>query len=364
MIQFDQTLLLILCGTGLLAISSGIMGCFVLLQRKSLFGDTIAHATLPGIAGIFLLTGSKLPCILLLGGIISASIGAMAINYITEHSTLKKDTALGIVLATSFGLGTMLLSKIQTYPTAHQAGIAKYLLGNASTILYSDFYMIVAVMVVSLICLKLFFSEYKIFLFNPDYAQAIGVPTQKISMLLTMTTMLTIVVGLQTVGVILISALLIAPAAAARQWTQNFSTMIFLSSCFAIFSTISGTLLSSAVVHLPTGPTIVVIATLVTFLSILIAPRGVLTQWLAKKSQVRKIHALKMLSHFMLFNESKTDPYHPHDIKALQVIGKKGTKATLLYLEKQGLIESTGKNFFRLTPKGFAWAIEHHKGQS
>lgn len=337
---------------------------FCTTAKKSLFGDTIAHATLPGIAGIFLLFNSKLTWVLMIGGMISAGIGALTINYITAHCTLKKDTALGIVLATSFGLGTMLLSKIQTYPTAHQAGITKYLLGNASTILYSDFYMIVAVTAINLVCLKLFFKEYKIVLFNPDYGYTIGVPVQKISILLTLTTMLTIVVGLQTVGVILISALLITPAAAALQWTQKFSTMIFLSSCFAIFSTVSGTLLSSGIVHLPTGPTIVVIATSITFLSILVAPRGVITSWLAKKRQMKKIHALKALSHFMLFNESKTDPYHPHDIKALQAIGKTSTKSMLRYLEKQGLIESTKKNFFRLTPKGFAWVIQHHKGHS
>ncbi|HSW76169.1 MAG TPA: metal ABC transporter permease [Candidatus Saccharimonadales bacterium] len=360
--MIDQTLLLIMFATGLLAINAGIMGCFVLLQRKSLFGDTIAHATLPGIAGIFLILHSKLTWILMMGGMISASIGAITIHYIIKQSTLKKDTALGIVLATSFGFGTALLSKIQTYPTAHQAGITKYLLGNASTILYSDLYMIAAVSIINLICLKLFFKEYCILLFNPDYAHTIGIPVQKISMLITLKTMLTIVVGLQTVGVILISALLIAPAAAARQWTQQFSTMIFLSACFAILSTTTGTLISSFVNHLPTGPTIVVIATLITFLSILFSPQGVVTSWITKKHHMKKIHASKMLSHFMLFNESKTDPYHAHDIKALQAIGKQSTKATLRYLEKEGLIEqSHQKNFFRLTPKGFSSASHQHK---
>lgn len=352
MIVFDQTLLLILFGTGLLGISAGIVGCFVLLQQKSLFGDTIAHATLPGICGVFLLTGSKLPCVIMIGGIFSATIGSMAIHYITDHSTLKKDTALGIVLATSFGLGTLLLSRIQINPTAHQAGITKYLLGNASTMLHSDLYFIACVTIINFLSLRLFWNEYKIFLFNSDYGQSIGVPIKTISLLLSITTMITIVVGLQTVGVILISALLIAPAAGAKQWTQSLSNMVFLSACFGLFSTTLGTILSSAIPHLPTGPTIVIIACLITIVSIFCAQNGILTTIVKQRIREKKINALKMLSHFMLFNESKTDPFHAHDLAALKALGKKSTSATLYYLHAQGFIEPTKKNFWRLTQKG------------
>ncbi|MCX5923234.1 MAG: metal ABC transporter permease [Candidatus Dependentiae bacterium] len=352
MIIFDQTLLIILLGTGLLGISAGIVGCFILLQEKSLFGDTIAHATLPGICGIFLLTESKLPCIIMIGGIFSATIGSIAINYITAHSSLKKDTALGIVLATSFGLGTLLLSKIQTSPNANQAGITKYLLGNASTMLNSDLYFITGATIIIFLSLKLFWNEYKIFLFNKDYGESIGVPTKWISFLLSIITIITIVVGLQTVGVILISALLIAPAGAARQWTNSLSTMVFLSSCFGLFSTTIGTLLSSSIPHLPTGPTIVIIACSITFISMLFSQNGIITTIIKQKIQTKKINALKMLSHFMLFNESKTDPFHAHDLAALKALGKKGTSSTLTYLQSHGLIEPTQKNFWRLTPNG------------
>jgi manganese/zinc/iron transport system permease protein len=352
MIIFDQTLLIILLGTGLLGISAGIVGCFILLQEKSLFGDTIAHATLPGICGIFLLTESKLPCIIMIGGIFSAIIGSMAINYILAHSSLKKDTALGIVLATSFGLGTLLLSKIQTNPTANQAGMTKYLLGNASTMLNSDLYFIVGATIIIFICLKLFWHEFKMFLFNKDYGQSMGIPTKWISFLINMITIFTIVVGLQTVGVILISALLIAPAGAAKQWTNSLSTMIFLSSCFGLFSTTIGTLLSSTILHLPTGPTIVIIACSITFFSILFSQHGIITTIVKQKIRTKKINALKMLSNFMLFNESKTDPFHAHDLAALKALGKKSTSSTLSYLQSNGLIELAQKNFWRLTPKG------------
>ena len=354
MIIFDQTLLLILCGTGLLGISAGIIGCFVILQHKSLFGDTIAHATLPGICAMFLLTNSKLPLLLMIGGIISAAIGSMAIDYIIMHSTLKKDTALGVVLASSFGLGTLLLSRIQINPSAYQAGISKYLLGNASTILHSDFYFISIVTILVFLILKIFFNEFSIFLFNSDFAQTIGIPTKTISFFLTMTTMLTIVVGLQTVGVILISALLIAPAAAALQWTHRLSTMIFLSACFGCMATTIGTLISSTIPHLPTGPTIVIVASFITFFSLFFAPSGIITSWIKQKTQVENITSIQMLSRFMLFNESKTDPFHAHDITALKSLGKKIPEKTLRYLQKQRLIESTQKNFWRLTPQGLA----------
>lgn len=358
MIQFDQTMLLILLGTNILAISTGIVGSFIVLQEKSLFGDTIAHATLPGIAAIFLFTGLKASWVLMFGGTISALAGAVAIQYISSNSSLKNDTALGIILATSFGVATVLLSHLQNIPNANQAGIAKYMLGNASTIIKSDLWAIICITGLIIICTIAVWKEFKIFLFDCNYAKTLNIDTRKISILMTTLTVLAIVVGLQTVGVILISSLLVAPAVAARQWTNKLHIMLPLSSALAMCSTTAGILLSGSISHLPTGPTIVICATLITFICILFSPSGIISEWLAKNKKIKLINNLHMLSHFMLFNESTTDPDHAHDLMALQALGKKSRPKTLVHLQQEGLIEETEKNFWRLTKKGYALAIQ------
>ncbi len=356
MIQFDHTLFIVLCGTTLVGITSGIIGCFVVLQRQSLFGDAIAHATLPGLTGMFLYTSSKAPLPLFVGATISGILGAWAIQLINQHSTLKKETSLGIILSTTFGLGTVFLSIIQAYPTASKAGINKFLLGNSATLLYDDLKVIIIVTAIVIATITACWKECKLFVFNQEFAHSIGINTRLIHIILTALTVLTIIVGLQTVGVVLISSLLIAPASAAYQWTHRLAPMVFLSCLFSSIATITGTLISCSHAHLPTGPIIIVVATLCTFFSILCAPQnGILYAHYKKKQQLKTIHAEKMLSHFMLFNESKTNPFHPHDLQALQAIGKKSTNETLQYLAAQKLIISPQKNFWCLTAKGVAY---------
>lgn len=362
MIQFDHTLFIVLLGTTLVGLASGIMGCFVILQRQSLFGDAIAHATLPGLAGMFLYTGSKVPLALFSGATLSGALGAYFIHLINQHTTLKKETSLGIILSTTFGLGTVFLSIIQTYPTAHKAGINKFLLGNAATLLWQDLTLIFFVTALVITTVTLFWKECKIYVFNKEFAHTIGLNTYKINIILTTLTVITIIVGLQTVGVVLISSLLIAPASAAYQWTNRLSSMIFISCLFSCLATTTGTLISCSCSHLPTGPTIIIVATLITFASILCAPQhGIIYGYLKKQNQLQHIDAEKMLANFMLFNESKTDPFHAHDLQALQAIGKKSTEKTLHFLASQNLITSKKKNFWNLTPNGFKAAAKLHK---
>jgi manganese/zinc/iron transport system permease protein len=352
MIQFDQTLFLILLTTGILGINAGMIGTFLVLSKKSLFGDTIAHATLPGLTGIFFYTMSKNPCILLISATISALFAAFIIDQLEQKTTLKKDTILGIVLATSFGLGTVFLSKIQTIPDAHQAGLTKYLLGNASTLLHQDLFLILSITLISIMFVLIICNRYKTMLFDAEFAVTNNIATRIISGIMLLLTTLTIVIGLQTVGVILISALLIAPASAARQWSYKFETVIVLAAFFGMLSTTAGTLLSSSMMHVPTGPTIVIVATTLTFFSILFAPQGIVIIWLKKQRHMQKMDERAMLQNFLLFNEGLQNPFHPHDLKALQAVGKKSTNTIIATLKSQGLITSPQKNFWQLTPQG------------
>jgi manganese/zinc/iron transport system permease protein len=269
MMQFDHTLCLILASTALLGINAGLLGIFLVLQRKSLFADTISHATLPGITGLFLYTQSKNSLVLMCGALISAILASLLIDYLQQTTKLKKETILGIVLSTSFGIGTIFLSKIQTMANAHQAGLTRYLLGNASTMLYQDLYTIAIITTLTILCILLCYKPYQTMLFDPEFAHTHHLCHPYLARVFLILTTLTIVIGLQSVGVILITALLITPACAALLCTHSYTRCLMLSAFFGFFATSSGTLIASYHNRIPTGPVIVVIACLITLFCLL-----------------------------------------------------------------------------------------------
>lgn len=274
--MIDYTLQTILIGTTILGITSGLLGVFILLRRQSLLSDAISHAALPGIALLFLLTHSKNPFVLMLGGAITGGIGTLFMQLITKTTSLKKDAALGIVLSVFFGFGLVLMTVIQKQPIAHQAILNKFLFGNVSTLLQSDLYAMAMIGAIVVLSVGLLWKEFALITFDPDFAHALGFSVSMLDILLTILTVFTIVIGLQTVGVVLMSTMLIAPAAAARQWTSNIKVMAMLSVFFAVTSGMVGAVLSSLISQLPTGPMIVVILSVVVIGSLLFAPhRGV-----------------------------------------------------------------------------------------
>lgn len=275
----DYTLRTVMIATALFGITGALIGSFTFMQRQSLLGDVISHATLPGIILALMLTHSKNPIILLCGGMLSAALGVACMNLIVKQTSLKKDAALGIVLSVFFGIGLILLTRLQQVPEAQHGLIIKYIFGNASTVIHTDLYMIGTVSLITCILLLAFWKEYTLLVFDAPHAAQLGYPVQAMQHLLTLLTILCITTGLQLVGVVLMSSFLIAPAAAARQWTTNFRSMILLASCFGCFSAVTGTALSAQYTHLPTGPLIVVIASLIVGISLFCAPtRGIYTK--------------------------------------------------------------------------------------
>lgn len=272
MILFDYTLAITLIGITILGATAGLLGTFVFLRRQSLLGDAISHAALPGIAIAFLLTHSKNPLVLMLGGAISGGIGTLFMQIITHHTRLKKDTALGIVLSVFFGFGLVLMTAIQKMPIANQSILNKFLFGNISTLLPMDIYAMAIIGAIVCLCTVVLWKEFALITFDAHFAHSVGFATHTLDALLTMLVVAAIVIGLQTVGVILMSSMLIAPAAAARQWTTRLSTMALLSMFFAVSAGISGAMMSSYVDRLPTGPAIVVVLSIFVIVSLMVAP--------------------------------------------------------------------------------------------
>jgi len=276
---FDYTLRTVALGAAVLGLVSGVLGAFAVLRKQSLLGDAISHAALPGVALAFLLTGSKEAAVLVIGAIIAGWLGTLLVMQVTQQTRIKPDAALGIVLAVFFGFGLLLLTFIQRLPDAAKAGLDKFLFGQAATLLGRDVITMAVLGGAAVAAVMLFWKEFKLLSFDPEFAGSAGYPVRRLDVLLTTLTVIAIVVGLQTVGVVLMSAMLVAPASAARQWTERLNVMVLLSGAFGALVGLLGALTSSLVPRLPTGPTIVLYMSGIVVISLLLAPqRGLIAR--------------------------------------------------------------------------------------
>jgi len=277
---FDYTIRTVALGSGIMGIVSGMLGAFAVLRRQSLLGDAMSHAALPGIVLAFIITGSKEPLALMIGAAVAGWIGALFVMTIISTTRIKQDGALGLILATFFGFGLVLLTWVQSRPNAAQAGLDKYLFGQAATLLERDVATMAAIGGLALLVLALFWKECAILSFDPDFARSMGLLVHVLSALLTSLLVAAISIGLQAVGVVLMSALIVAPGVAARQWTDRLGVMVLLSGVFGAVAGVGGVLLSGAAARLPTGPVIVVCISALALISLLIAPRrGLVWNW-------------------------------------------------------------------------------------
>lgn len=273
----DYTFQTVALGATLMGIISGVLGCFAVLRKQSLLGDGVSHAALPGVVMAFLLTGSKNTEQLLLGALITGLVATFLIIGIVKHSRIKFDSALAFIMSVFFGLGLVLLTYAQRVPNANQAGLKRFIYGQAATLMERDVKIMALCGIALLLLIVLFWKEFKLFSFDPEFARVMGFGTGTLNALLSFLIVLAIIIGLQTVGVVLMSAMLIAPAVAARQWSNSLWRMVVLAAIFGAASGVLGTFFSSAVAGLPTGPTIVVCITAIAVISLFFAPgRGIL----------------------------------------------------------------------------------------
>jgi manganese/zinc/iron transport system permease protein len=304
---FDYTLRTVALGSATLGLVSGVLGAFAVLRRQSLLGDAISHAALPGIALAFLLTGSRAPLVLVVGAAIAGWLGTLAVMVAVRQTRVKQDAALGIVLSVFFGFGMVLLTFIQRRPDASQAGLDRFLFGQAATLVGRDIATMAVLGALVLVAVILLWKEFKLLSFDPGFAASIGYPTGLLDIILTSLIVIAIVIGLQAVGVVLMSAMIVAPAAAARQWTERLSVMVLLSGALGALVGLMGAVTSSVVSRLPTGPTIILYVSLIVTLSLLLAPeRGILAR-LRRRARLRWQFAAEALAVHLLNHEGDPD---------------------------------------------------------
>lgn len=250
----------VLFSTMILGIAAGMIGSISYWKRQSLLSDALAHAALPGVVLAFLIVGNKNLLILIVGAAFSALIGAAFIQWISTSTRITEDSAMGMILSIFYGLGIMLLTIANRTAGGNQSGLDKFIFGQAATMVKSDVYTMLALAFLVIFIIFVGFKEWKIYLFDPQFAQGLGLSLKGMNGLYTAVLVTTIVIGIQAVGVILIAALLIIPAVSARYWTKSFKTMLILSAMFGGIAGAVGTLISAIGSGLPTGPFIVVVA--------------------------------------------------------------------------------------------------------
>lgn len=285
----DHTVLVVVFGSALLGMVSGLLGTFSVLRRQSLLGDGVSHAALPGVAAAFLLTGTKDSGTLLLGALLSGLTAAGLIFSSVKKSKVKFDAALATVMSSFFGLGTVLLTCAQKLPNATQAGLHSFIYGQASSMLGRDALVTIICGGAILAVVLLLWKEIKVFVFDRDFALQLGIPCGRINLILSFLTVLGVIIGIQTVGVVLMSAMLIAPAAAARQWCDKLWLMAVLSALFGGIAGAAGALAGALAPGIPTGPSIVIAASALAVFSLLFAPkRGVLYRIYLRHKAMKK----------------------------------------------------------------------------
>lgn len=276
----------VLAGTIMLGMCGGVVGAFMLLRKKSLVGDVASHAALPGIGLAYLIVervspgnGKSLPW-LLVGASLSAAAGVITTNLIQRIRLIKEDASLAIVLGLFFGAGVVLLTIIQSMTTGTAAGLNDFIFGKTAAMTQSDVFLIGAASVVVLLVCVAMFKELTVLCFDQEYAAALGWPAKTLDLLLTALVVAVTVIGLQSVGLLLVVALLIIPPTAARFWTNRLAPMVVISSLIGGLSAAIGVLLSANIENLAAGPIIVLAGSTAFVFSLLFgSARGTIWLW-------------------------------------------------------------------------------------
>lgn len=343
-------------GTMLLSISAAVVGCFTFVKKRALVGDVISHAVLPGICIAFISSGSKDPLLLILGAFISGWLSIIVMDAIVRNTKIKEDTATGLSLSVFFGMGILLLTHIQHSGNAAQSGLDTFLFGKAAALIGTDLLVFSLISLVVLATVFLFYKEFKLIAFNPDFARAIGLPIKAMETILTSITVLAIVTGIQAAGVVLMAAMLITPAAAARFWTNDLSRMLITASIFGMISGISGAYISFSAPSMPTGPWMVIVLSVMALISFFFAPKkGILVRLLNRYKIQRQLLIENLLKTFYKIGETSDNYYRPlnhNDLLNIRKFSNAQLSKGLRILKLNGYVYKEG-NTWQLSNEGY-----------
>lgn len=273
-----------------LGLVCGLMGCFILVRRLALMGDTLSHAVLPGVALGFLWNQSKDPVAIFIGAVIAGLLGTMLTHLIRQTTILKEDTSLGLVLGGFYGLGIVLLQMVMNLGTGNQAGLDQMLFGQVAALSSRDVTLIAVIGIVVVAVVVVCFKELQVTSFDLGFARALGLPAQLFHYIVMLLLAFAVVVSLQAVGVVLVSAMLITPAATAYLLTDRLSRMLIYAAFFGMLAGFGGAFVSYLGTGLPTGPFMVLAATTIFAIAYVAAPsHGLLPRLLLRFRRAHRV---------------------------------------------------------------------------
>lgn len=357
----DPNVVWVLVGSLMLGMGAGVIGCFAFLRKRSLTGDALAHAALPGVTSAFLFTHSRDPFVIGAGAMVSCFIGYFCIEFLIRYTKVKEDSAFAIILSLFFALGIFQLTLIQKLGIASQSGLDKMLFGQAAGMVHRDVQVLTFCAALLLLMVLVCFRQLKAIAFDRQYAFTVGMRVNVYEILLAIAIVLSVVVGLQLVGVVLMAAVLLTPAAAARYWTDNLAHMLILAGIFGALSGVFGANISYLAPRMPTGPWMVMGVTALFICSLLFAPRrGIIKRLLRQHALSRKVVEENILRTLFKMGERSDDFTQFTDtgsILSFRNMELQKMEAALKRLVKKGLLESEN-GMFRLTSGGLERAKE------
>jgi manganese/zinc/iron transport system permease protein len=371
----DYNTRLVIFGVALLGAAAGLVGSFTILRKRALLGDALSHASLPGIAAAFMLASAlgldaKALPILLVGATLSGLLGIAVVILVRNHTRLKEDAGLGIALSVFFGAGMALMGVVQQMDTGHAAGLESFIYGKTASMTAQDAQWIAWASCIAFVGCGLLYKEFKLLCFDEGFAGARGLPVGLLDLSLMALVVVVIIVGLQAVGLILMVALMVIPAAAGRFWTDKLWLVAGLASLLGGVGGVLGAASSALFPRLPSGAMIVLACTgLFAFSLVFGSSRGVFVRGLRRyklNNRVKKQHLLRGL-----FELLEAEPGSGADRDAVKALSRSSvsieqlmnirswTRAQLLRTiaaaERDGFV-LRGAQAVRLTQSGYAEA--------
>ena len=354
-LQSGYNSMVVIIGTTLLGISAGVVGVFALLRKRSLMADALSHATLPGIGLAFIIAtalgfeGRSLPN-LLLGATVTGVLGVLTIQWLVRSTRLKEDAAIGIVLSVFFGAGVVLLSVVQSMKAGTAGGLNHFIYGQTAAMSAADA-MIMGLIAILTVCIAFFLlKEFALVCFNDAFAQVTGWPVSKIDLLMMGLVALVTVAGLQAVGLILVVAMLIIPAVAARFWTEKLWMLVLLAGFIGGLSGYLGSVASALFPRKPAGAVIVLTAGFIFSLSLFFAPsRGVVASLVRRfrlKLRIATDHLLEAAVQSRTAGEALMNRAQTQELKSKRHWGLGLSFFVPLFVRMKGLGRFQGGAFW------------------
>jgi len=365
----DPSVRYALIGSMLLGVSCGLLGGFIVVRKMALMGDALSHAVLPGVALGFLWNMSKDPVAIFVGATLAGLLGTVLVGVIQQTTRLKEDTALGMVLASFFAVGICAVTMIQRLPTGNKSGIDKFLFGQAAAIGANDVTLMAVVTALAIGTVWVLYKEFLVTSFDPAFARVCGFPVKWLHHALMLLLAFAVVIALQAVGVVLVSAMLITPAAAAYLLTDRLHRMLLLAAAFGLGAGATGCFFSFLGNNLPTGPCMVLGATAVFALAFLFGPRhGVFAKWWRRRSQSGRVgreNTLKALYHVLESRDFKGEGVSLRELAERRHMTAEASSREVQALRRNQLATLTEDgNMVHLTPEGWTRAcviVRNHR---